>query len=80
MANTNATDARTQPFGGVINEDLMQKIWNISDFPLAFTDQISKGTHSNQRTEWTESELGPVSTANAHVDGTQRDIADQLFR
>jgi len=76
MANTNATDARTQPYGGVINEDLMQKIWNISDFPLAFTDQISKGTHSNQRTEWTEDELAAPVTNNANVDGVEVDQND----
>jgi hypothetical protein len=71
--NTDHQDASAQAFGGVIREDVMDKIWNISNIPLPFTDSISKGTHSNRRTEWTEDELAAPATDNAVVDGA--DIA-----
>ena len=76
MANTNATDAALQPYGGVIREDVMSRIWDISNIPLPLTDMISKGTHKNQRTEWTEDELSPAVTDNAFVDGVDVDQND----
>ena len=71
-----ANDAALQPFGGVINEDLMQKVWDLSSIPLPFTDVISKGTHGNRRTEWTEDELAPPKGDNAVIDGADIDQDD----
>jgi len=76
MANTNASNAAAQPFGGVIHEDVMNKIWNISNIPLPLTDMISKGTHKNQRTEWTEDQLSTPVTDNAFIDGVDVDQND----
>jgi len=76
MANTNAPDAEAQLYGGVINESVMQKIWDISKIPLPFTDAISKGTHDNPWTGWTEDELRQPVTNNAFVDGVDVDQND----
>jgi len=68
MASTTHAGASAQAYGGVINEDVMQKIWDISKIPLPFTDSISSGTHSNRRTEWTEDELRAPVNDNAAIE------------
>lgn len=63
-ANLNAAES-----GGVVNESVMQKIWEIDKFPLVLTDMCSSGTHGNQYNEYTTDELGDTDTDNAAVDG-----------
>lgn len=56
--------------GGLINEDVMQKIWDISQIPLPFTDLLTDGGKvNNSYTEWTQDSLGAPNLANAAVDG-----------
>lgn len=55
--------------GGLVNEDVMQKIWDISAIPLPFTDRIGADTAKNSYTEWTTDELGDPDTDNAVVSG-----------
>ncbi len=64
MASTNLdhADADAKTYGGVIREDVMNQIWDISNIPLPFTDMISKGTHSNRRVEFTVHELATPAT------------------
>lgn len=71
--NTDHADASAALVGGVINESVMQKIWDISSIPLPLTDMISKGTHTNRKAEWTEDELAAPNVANAVVDGADID-------
>ena len=63
-------------YGGLVREDVMDKIWDISNIPLPLTDMISKGTHSNRRCEFTEDELAAPVTDNALVDGADMDQDD----
>ena len=60
----NAVDIR-----GLINEDVMQKIWDISKIPLPFTDMIGSGSSKNSYKEWTTDELAAPDNTNATVDG-----------
>ncbi|WP_425044058.1 SU10 major capsid protein [Primorskyibacter sp. S87] len=53
----------------MINEDVMQKIWDISRIPLPLTDMIGTDNADNSYTEWTEDKLSDPDTANAKVDG-----------
>ena len=39
--NWDATDMATVAEGGVINESVMQQIWDISNIPLPFSDMIA---------------------------------------
>ena len=55
--------------GGVIREDVMSRVWDISSIPLPFTDMIGSGSHSNRYTEWTEDTLQSPITNNAQIDG-----------
>lgn len=54
---------------GVIREDVMDSIFDISRIPLPFTDMVGKGAHSNSYTSWVMNTLQAPNTANAAVDG-----------
>jgi hypothetical protein len=55
---------------GLIREDVMNKIWDISKIPLPFTDMVGKGSHSNEYNEWTEEALAAPNVKNRVVDGS----------
>jgi hypothetical protein len=55
--------------GGFVNEDVMQKIFDISRIPLPFTDAIGTDTSEQSFTEWTEDSLKAVNPSNAVVSG-----------
>jgi len=69
MAQLTHVQADAALYGGVIREDVMNKIWDISSIPLPFTDAIGKGTHSNRRTEWVEDTLKAPVSSNKVVEG-----------
>jgi hypothetical protein len=77
-SNLDHQDASAVPAGGVINESLMQKIWELDFITLPLTDMISKGTHTNRKVEWTEDKLADPNINNAVVDGA--DIAQNDTR
>jgi hypothetical protein len=62
-------DLKSIAAGGLVNEDVMQKIWDISKIPLPFTDRIGSDTCKNSYTEWTQDELGDPDLTNAVVSG-----------
>ena len=45
--NIDSFDLKSIAKGGVINEDVMQKIFDISKIPLPFTDLVGSSTHKN---------------------------------
>ncbi len=69
-ANLDAADLKAVSYRGLINEDVMQKIWDISKIPLPFTDRIGTDSASNPYKEWTTDELAAPNIANAVVDGS----------
>ena len=68
-ANLDSADLKGVDFGGLIREDVMNKIWDISKIPLPFTDMISSGSAKNEYKEWTTDELAAPDYGNAVVDG-----------
>ena len=64
-----SADLKALTFGGLINEDVMAKIWDISSIPLPFSDIIGRDTHNNSFAEWTQDSLANPSLSNAVVDG-----------
>lgn len=62
-------DLKAVAAGGFVNEDVMQKIWDISSIPLPFTDAIGSDTHDNAYTEWAQDELNAPDITNAVVSG-----------
>jgi len=65
-----AYDLKQLDAGGLINEDVMQRIWDISAIPLPFSDRVGRDTARNQYTEWTEDELNDPDLSNAVVSGS----------
>ena len=68
-ANLDAADLRTVARGGLIREDVMNKIWDISKIPLPFTDMIGTDSSTHPYKEWTTDELAVPDITNARVDG-----------
>lgn len=65
-----AADLKNALSGGVIREDVLSEIFDLSDIPTEFLDAIGTTTHDNQYSEWTEDVLANPDTANARVSGS----------
>ena len=63
-----SADLKGLPFGGFVNEDVMQSIIDISKISLPLTDSISSDSVSNSYTEWPKDVLRAPGF-NASVDG-----------
>ena len=68
-ANLDAADLKAVDFNGLINEDVMQQIWDISFIPLPLTDMIGSGDASNPYKEWTTDQLATPDKTNGTIDG-----------
>ena len=68
-SNLDAYDLATANLDGVIHEDVMSKIWDVSSIPLPFTDMVGSSSHSNQYFSWRTDKLQSQDFANATVDG-----------
>lgn len=63
-------DLTALAYGGLVNEDVLQKIWDVSQVPLPFTDRIGVGPPINGTPfAWTTDRAAAVSLTNALVDG-----------
>jgi len=62
-------DLKAIQAGGLVNEDVMQAVWDLSRIPLPFTDRIGSSSASNSYTEWTEDSLADPDLTNAVVSG-----------
>ena len=72
MANLNSFDLKAVEYNGLINEDVMQRIWDISSIPLDFTESISSDSVTNSYTEYTQDKLQAVNLSNAAIDGSDQ--------
>ena len=75
-ANLDGADLAAVNLGGLINEDVMQQIFDISDIALPFTDMIGSGSHDNSFAEWTMDRLADPDLTNAVVDGADAGTDD----
>jgi hypothetical protein len=69
-ANLDSADLKGVLVGGLIREDVMNKIWDISRIPLPFTDMVGTASAKNSYKEWTTDELAAPDVTNAVVDGS----------
>jgi len=67
--NLDAFDLKNINLDGLIFEDVMAKIWDISKIPLPFTDRAGSGTHSNQKFSWRVDKLQSAVTTGQLIDG-----------
>jgi len=69
-ANLDSADLKAVARDGLIREDVMNKIWDISKIPLPLTDMIGSGAAKNEYKGWTKDELAAPDPTNAVVDGS----------
>jgi len=69
-ANLDSANLKGVTFGGLIKEDVMNKIWDISKIPLPFTDMVGSGSSKQEYKEWTLDELAAPDVTNAVIDGS----------
>ncbi len=62
-------DLAAVPRDGVINEEVMQAIWDISSIPLPFSDRCGTMSVGNSYHSWTQDRLSDPDTDNAVIDG-----------
>lgn len=67
--NLDSADLKGVDVNGLIREDVMDKIWDISKIPLPFTEMVGRGKAKNEYHEWTTDELAAPDYDNAVVDG-----------
>ncbi len=64
-----SADLKGVATGGLIREEVMAKIWDISAVPLNFTDMVGSDTTGNSYCEWTTDRLSEPNLENAYIDG-----------
>lgn len=74
--NWDGADLSAVERGGLINEDVMQQIWDISNVPLPFTDRAGSDTIGNASATWTQDRLADPDTDNAVLDGADNTKQD----
>lgn len=62
-------DLKAVAAGGLVAEDVMRKIYDISAIPLPFTDNVLEDSHDNAYCEWTQDSLNAPDVTNAVVSG-----------
>lgn len=62
-------DLKAVAAGGLVREDVMDKIWDISAIPLPFSDNVMTDSHDNAYCEWTVDSLNAPAVSNAVVSG-----------
>ena len=80
-ANLDSADLKAATFGGsgLIREDVMNKIWDISRIPLPFTDMVGTGSAKNEYKEWTIDTLAQPDVTNAVIDGADAGTSDHVI-
>ena len=64
-----SADLKAVETGGLIKEDVMREIWDISRIPLPLTDMIGSDSIGNAVYSWTQDRLAVPDITNAKVDG-----------
>lgn len=69
-------DLKSVTAGGLVREDVIDQIFDISDVPTIFLDMIGEEGFSSSYSEWTEDKLAAPNTANKKVSGSDITSAD----
>jgi hypothetical protein len=71
-----AIDLKNVLAGGLIREDVLDQIFDISDIPTPLLDMIQTDSFSNSYSEWAQDRLYAPSLTNAVVSGSDRASTD----
>lgn len=70
VGNVDSADLKKIETGGLLHEDVLDKIFDISRIPLPYTDMVGKTTHKQERFDWVVDKLDAPDLNNAVVDGS----------
>lgn len=68
-SNLDSADLKAVTYKGLLREDVMNLIWDISKIPLPFTDMVGTESSKQEYKEWTLDALAAPNINNAVVDG-----------
>ncbi|QDY70123.1 SU10 major capsid protein [Qingshengfaniella alkalisoli] len=71
-----SADLKAVNDGGLIREDVMDQIWDISKIPLPYTDLVGSDSCDNAYFEWTTDKLSDPEIGGWVVDGADSDKND----
>ena len=74
--NVDSADLKAIKTGGLIHEDVLDRIFDVSRIPLPYTDMVGKTTHKNERYDWVVDKLDAPDLTNAVVDGSDAGAAE----
>lgn len=69
-------DLKDVASGGLVREDVLDSIFDISDIPTVLLDMIGTDGFSNSYSEWTEDKLAAPNLANKRVSGSDSNSAN----
>lgn len=69
-------DLKDVAAGGLVREDVLDEIFDISDIPTVFLDMIGTDGFSNSYSEWTEDKLAAPNLANKRISGSDSTSAN----
>jgi hypothetical protein len=64
------SDLKAVAAGGLVREDVLDQIFDISDIPTVFLDMIGTDGFTNSYSEWTEDRLSAPNLTNRRVSGS----------
>lgn len=70
------SDLKAVAAGGLIREDVLDQIFDISDIPTPFLDMVGTDGFTNSYSEWTEDKLIAPNLANKLVSGSDANSAN----
>jgi hypothetical protein len=71
-----SADLKAVEFGGLIREDVMDQIFDLSRIPLELTDRIGSDSIGNTPYSWSQDRLRDPDLGNAKVDGEDASDTD----
>jgi hypothetical protein len=64
-----AADLRAVNVGGLLNEDVLAKVYDISPIETPYLDAVSGGSYDNPYHSWVQDTLTATTAADAQIDG-----------
>jgi len=78
-ANTDERNLALKEAGGLINEDVMQQIYDLMPEDKPFTDAIGSRSDKNHYVEWVNEALEAANPDNARIDGSDSTDNDTVL-
>ena len=75
VGNIDSANLKAIKTSGLIHEDVLDKIFDISKISLPYTEMVGKTTHKNERFDWVIDKLDAPDLTNAVVDGSDAGAA-----